>query len=231
MHVVFVLPQCSRPREWANHTAAPARNAGSQIDPAAFTTARGTFQPFFGRISCVIRPRSAKRRPLRCHKMRFRSVRRRPGGLCSRRFDYIWRSRESAVEPGHDLSQYVRRDGGLLSRAGRWAGAHPRRASCAATSATGSCAASSSRAGMSSASFTRTSPTRRIRTSMSSWSCCGFRIRRALTESPRAQAGAARDRAPRRAALPRGLGLRIESATEKDAQGKPTVKDIGSTAS
>ncbi len=35
--------------------------------------------------------------------------------------------------------------------------------------------------------------------------------------------------APLGVLLPRGLGLRIESATEKDAQGKPTVKDIGST--
>ncbi len=35
--------------------------------------------------------------------------------------------------------------------------------------------------------------------------------------------------APLGVLLPRGLGLRIESASEKDAQGKPTVKDIGST--
>jgi invasion protein IalB len=35
--------------------------------------------------------------------------------------------------------------------------------------------------------------------------------------------------APLGVLLPRGLGLRIESATEKDAQGRPTVKDIGST--
>jgi invasion protein IalB len=35
--------------------------------------------------------------------------------------------------------------------------------------------------------------------------------------------------APLGVLLPRGLGLRIESATEKDAQGKPVVKDIGST--
>ena len=35
--------------------------------------------------------------------------------------------------------------------------------------------------------------------------------------------------APLGVLLPRGLGLRIESAVEKDAQGKPTVKDIGST--
>lgn len=35
--------------------------------------------------------------------------------------------------------------------------------------------------------------------------------------------------APLGVLLPRGLGLRIESATEKDAAGKPTVKDIGST--
>jgi invasion protein IalB len=35
--------------------------------------------------------------------------------------------------------------------------------------------------------------------------------------------------APLGVLLPRGLGLRIESATEKDAEGKPVVKDIGST--
>jgi invasion protein IalB len=35
--------------------------------------------------------------------------------------------------------------------------------------------------------------------------------------------------APLGVLLPRGLGLRIESATEKDAAGKPAVKDIGST--
>jgi invasion protein IalB len=35
--------------------------------------------------------------------------------------------------------------------------------------------------------------------------------------------------APLGVLLPRGLGLRIESATEKDAAGKPVVKDIGST--
>jgi invasion protein IalB len=35
--------------------------------------------------------------------------------------------------------------------------------------------------------------------------------------------------APLGVLLPRGLGLRIESASEKDAQGKPVVKDIGST--
>jgi invasion protein IalB len=35
--------------------------------------------------------------------------------------------------------------------------------------------------------------------------------------------------APLGVLLPRGLGLRIESATEKDAQGKPVIKDIGST--
>ncbi|MGL4635939.1 MAG: invasion associated locus B family protein [Beijerinckiaceae bacterium] len=35
--------------------------------------------------------------------------------------------------------------------------------------------------------------------------------------------------APLGVLLPRGLGLRVESATEKDAQGKPVVKDIGST--
>lgn len=35
--------------------------------------------------------------------------------------------------------------------------------------------------------------------------------------------------APLGVLLPRGLGLRIESATEKDPQGKPVVKDIGST--
>ncbi len=35
--------------------------------------------------------------------------------------------------------------------------------------------------------------------------------------------------APLGVLLPRGLGLRIESATEKDKDGKPLVKDIGST--
>jgi invasion protein IalB len=35
--------------------------------------------------------------------------------------------------------------------------------------------------------------------------------------------------APLGVLLPRGLGLRIESATEKDKDGKPIVKDIGST--
>jgi invasion protein IalB len=35
--------------------------------------------------------------------------------------------------------------------------------------------------------------------------------------------------APLGVLLPRGLGLRIESATEKSADGKPVVKDIGST--
>lgn len=35
--------------------------------------------------------------------------------------------------------------------------------------------------------------------------------------------------APLGVLLPRGLGLRIESATEKDAAGKPVVRDIGST--
>ncbi|MGL5114297.1 MAG: invasion associated locus B family protein [Beijerinckiaceae bacterium] len=35
--------------------------------------------------------------------------------------------------------------------------------------------------------------------------------------------------APLGVLLPRGLGLRIESATAKDTAGKPTVKDIGST--
>lgn len=35
--------------------------------------------------------------------------------------------------------------------------------------------------------------------------------------------------APLGVLLPRGLGLRIESATEKDKDGKPAVKDIGST--
>jgi invasion protein IalB len=35
--------------------------------------------------------------------------------------------------------------------------------------------------------------------------------------------------APLGVLLPRGLGLRIESATEKDKDGKPVVKDIGST--
>jgi invasion protein IalB len=35
--------------------------------------------------------------------------------------------------------------------------------------------------------------------------------------------------APLGVLLPRGLGLRIESATEKDAQGKAASKDIGST--
>jgi invasion protein IalB len=35
--------------------------------------------------------------------------------------------------------------------------------------------------------------------------------------------------APLGVLLPRGLGLRIESATEKNAQGQPAVKDIGST--
>jgi invasion protein IalB len=35
--------------------------------------------------------------------------------------------------------------------------------------------------------------------------------------------------APLGVLLPRGLGLRIESATEKDAQGKPASRDIGST--
>jgi invasion protein IalB len=35
--------------------------------------------------------------------------------------------------------------------------------------------------------------------------------------------------APLGVLLPRGLGLRVESATEKDAQGKAVVKDIGST--
>jgi invasion protein IalB len=35
--------------------------------------------------------------------------------------------------------------------------------------------------------------------------------------------------APLGVLLPRGLGLRIESATEKDSTGKPVVKDIGST--
>jgi invasion protein IalB len=35
--------------------------------------------------------------------------------------------------------------------------------------------------------------------------------------------------APLGVLLPRGLGLRIESATEKNAQGQPSVKDIGST--
>jgi invasion protein IalB len=35
--------------------------------------------------------------------------------------------------------------------------------------------------------------------------------------------------APLGVLLPRGLGLRIESGTEKDAQGKPVIKDIGST--
>jgi len=35
--------------------------------------------------------------------------------------------------------------------------------------------------------------------------------------------------APLGVLLPRGLGLRIESATEKDRDGKPVVKDIGST--
>ncbi len=35
--------------------------------------------------------------------------------------------------------------------------------------------------------------------------------------------------APLGVLLPRGLGLRVESATEKDPQGKPVVKDIGST--
>jgi invasion protein IalB len=35
--------------------------------------------------------------------------------------------------------------------------------------------------------------------------------------------------APLGVLLPRGLGLRIESATEKDKDGKPVVRDIGST--
>jgi invasion protein IalB len=35
--------------------------------------------------------------------------------------------------------------------------------------------------------------------------------------------------APLGVLLPRGLGLRIESAVEKDAEGKPVVRDIGST--
>jgi invasion protein IalB len=35
--------------------------------------------------------------------------------------------------------------------------------------------------------------------------------------------------APLGVLLPRGLGLRIESAAERNAQGQPTVKDIGST--
>jgi invasion protein IalB len=35
--------------------------------------------------------------------------------------------------------------------------------------------------------------------------------------------------APLGVLLPRGLGLRIESGTEKDKDGKPVVKDIGST--
>jgi invasion protein IalB len=35
--------------------------------------------------------------------------------------------------------------------------------------------------------------------------------------------------APLGVLLPRGLGLRIESAAEKDKDGKPVVKDIGST--
>jgi invasion protein IalB len=35
--------------------------------------------------------------------------------------------------------------------------------------------------------------------------------------------------APLGVLLPRGLGLRIESSTEKGADGKPVVKDIGST--
>lgn len=35
--------------------------------------------------------------------------------------------------------------------------------------------------------------------------------------------------APLGVLLPRGLGLRVESATEKSADGKPVVKDIGST--
>jgi invasion protein IalB len=35
--------------------------------------------------------------------------------------------------------------------------------------------------------------------------------------------------APLGVLLPRGLGLRVESATEKGADGKPVVRDIGST--
>jgi invasion protein IalB len=46
---------------------------------------------------------------------------------------------------------------------------------------------------------------------------------------PAARKAVLRVIAPLGVLLPRGLGLRIESATAKDAAGKPVIKDVGST--